>query len=107
MQISPRSPSATYFVGSVTSANFNTTRGTGMPQEPSFGSARIGLNVPDGDVSVIPQPSASVVPESASNFCCTSSGSGAPPDAQYFSDDMSRSAIPGYISIAVYIVGTP
>ncbi len=65
------------------------------------------MKVPAGDVSVIPQPSFSVQPARAWKRCCTSSGSGAPPEPQYFSEERSMSAIPGYMSIAVNIVGTP
>src|SRR3979409_171215 len=107
MQISPRSPSGTYVAGSCTLANLSMMRGRGIPHEPPLRIPRIGVNVPDGDVSVIPQPSFTSAPVTGRNLFCTSTGNGAPPDAQYFSAVRSRSPRPGYDSSAVYIVGTP
>src|SRR5437660_12047763 len=106
MQISPRSPSGTYCDGSVTLANFKSTCGTGMPHEPALRIPRIGVNVPDGDVSVIPQPSQSGVPVTSWKRCCTSSGNGAPPEAVYLIEVQSSLARCGYARSAVDIVGT-
>src|SRR5262245_48620905 len=95
MQISPRSPSATYFVGSVTSANLMTMPGMGIPQDPVLGFPVTGEKVPVGDVSVMPHPSAKRHPVNSSKRCCTSSGSGAPPEAHHLTDDRSIFSIFG------------
>src|ERR1700682_3784775 len=107
MQISPRSPSGTNSLGFVTLANLIVAPGTGIPHDPGLRIPRIGLNVPEGDVSVIPQPSLSSQPVTALNRSCTSSGSGAPPDAVYFIEVQSSSDNSGYASSAVNMVGTP
>ena len=55
----------------------------------------------------MPQPSTSLQPVCCWNRCCTSTGSGAPPDAQNLSDDRSYLAMSLWLMIAVYMVGTP
>src|ERR1700681_3021817 len=95
MQISPRSPSGTYVVGSVTLANLIVAPGTGIPHEPALRIPRIGVNVPEGDVSVIPQPSLSSLPVTARKRSCTSSGSGAPPEPVNLIEVRSSSPSPG------------
>src|SRR3954462_172429 len=62
--------------------------GLGIPQDPGFTGPFGGVNVPAGDVSVMPQPSESRQPVISWNLCCTSTGRGAPPDAHHFNDDI-------------------
>src|SRR5580698_10419665 len=78
-----------------------------MPQEPDFTGASAGVKVPVGDVSVMPQPSQSRQPDSVWNCCCTSTGSGAPPEEQTLSDARSSDLTPGRASTATNMVGTP
>ena len=75
--------------------------------EGSRCGAFTGEKVPDGDVSVMPQPSARLQPVICRKRWCTSTGSGAPPEPQNFSDRRSYCSTPGKLLIAVYIVGTP
>src|SRR5258706_7596378 len=109
MAISPRSPSATVLPGSLASRNVIVMPGPGIPQEPGLRCtpSPIGVNVPEGDVSVMPQPSEMSQPVSRLNSWMVSTGSGAPPDAQYFSDVISSLSIPGKPIIPIYMVGTP
>src|SRR5689334_21792856 len=109
MQISPRSPSGTYFEGSSMLRNLITMPGAGMPQEPALRlpPAWAGVKVPLGDVSVMPQPSVNWQPVTAANCCATSSGSGAPPDPQYLSERRLWFGVSGWLISAVNIVGTP
>src|SRR5215510_2193357 len=109
MQISPRSPSGTYAFVSSTPRKRMTMPGIGMPQEPALrmlpGCA--GVKVPLGDVSVMPQPSLRLQPVIEANCWATSSGSGAPPEPQYFSDLRLCFGVSGWLINAVNIVGTP
>ena len=68
-----------------------------MPQEPGFTGPFGGVNVPVGDVSVMPQPSANRQPVISWKRCCTSSGSGAPPDAHHFSEEKSIFSMSGIV----------
>src|SRR5271168_4162434 len=107
IQSSPRSPSATSLSGLSTLTNFNVMPGNGMPQEPGLGTRPVGVKVPAGEVSVMPHPSEISRPVFSLNRCRTSTGSGAPPEQQYFSEDRSASLAPGCPSNARYMVGTP
>ncbi len=89
------------------SAKRNSTPGRGTPQEPGFTGPSAGVKVPVGEVSVMPQPSHSRTPASAWNRSCTSSGSGAPPEEQTFSEARASRLTPGRFSTATNMVGTP
>jgi hypothetical protein len=80
-----------------------------MPHEPAFRlpPAWAGVKVPLGEVSVMPQPSLRLQPVIAANCCATSSGSGAPPEPQYFSERRLWLGVSGSLISAVNIVGTP
>src|SRR6516164_9764340 len=95
MHSSPDFPSGTYVLLSLTSRNLMVIPGLGTPHEPARGSLVTGVKVPVGDVSVIPQPSASLHPVSFSKLCWTSSGNGAPPELHHFSELRSAFAAPG------------
>ena len=66
-----------------------------------------GEKVPEGEVSVMPQPSARLQPVSCMKRWCTSTGSGAPPEPQNLSARRSYFSTPGKLLSAVYMVGTP
>ncbi|MNN71546.1 hypothetical protein D3C81_1874950 [compost metagenome] len=85
MAISPFSPSGTLRVGSSASRNLMLTPICGRPQEPGL-RLPAGVKVPPVQVSVMPQPSVSWQPVRALNCCISSTGSGAPPEAQTFSE---------------------
>jgi len=87
--------------------NFMSMPGIGMPHEPGLNGPSGGEKVPDGEVSVMPQPSPRLQPVSSRKRRWTSTGSGAPPEPQNFSERRSTFSIPGVLLIAVYIVGTP
>src|SRR5271163_966883 len=89
MQSSPRWPSGISLSGLSTLMNFKVIPGNGMPQEPGRGGRPGGVKVPAGAVSVMPQPSQMSQPVISLNRCSTSTGNGAPPDAQYFSEERS------------------
>jgi hypothetical protein len=55
----------------------------------------------------MPQPSLSWQPVTCTKRCATSSGSGAPPEPQNFSDFKSWLLTPAWLMSAVNIVGTP
>src|SRR5580704_6760295 len=95
MQSSPRSPSGTSRSGLLTSMNLIVIPGKGMPQEPGLAGRPTGVNVPAGDVSVMPQPSEMSQPVFSLNRCNTSTGSGAPPELQYFNEERSIVPMPG------------
>ena len=81
--------------------------GIGIPHEPALRAPCTGVNVPVGDVSVMPQPSLAGSRRCPGSASATSSGSGAPPEPQHLSEDRSRFSTPGWLMIATYIVGTP
>src|ERR1700747_1055102 len=109
MQISPRPPSGTYCFGLSILRNLMTIPGIGIPQDPALRmpSFWAGVKVPDGEVSVMPQPSVRLQPVIAANRCATSSGNGAPPEPQYLSVRKLCLGVSGWLINAVNIVGTP
>src|SRR6201984_505779 len=108
MQISPRSPSATYCSGLSMLRNLMTMPGIGIPQDPDLRLPPFwaGVKVPAGEVSVMPQPSVRLQPVIAENCCATSSGSGAPPEPQYLSVRKLCLGVSGWLISAVNIDGT-
>ena len=66
-----------------------------------------GVNVPIGEVSVIPQPSKIGQPTTLSHRFLTATGPADPPDAHKRSDEKSILPISGRLRIATCIVGTP
>ena len=65
------------------------------------------MQVTTGEASERPYPSTSLQPVSFSKRCLISSGSGAPPDRQNFSEERSKLWSLGWFTMAVNIVGTP
>ncbi len=84
-----------------------------MPRHRNAAGARLhralrGVNVPVGEVSDMPQPSQSRQPASFSKLLLhRDSGRGAPPDEQNLSEEKSIVSMPGRLSSATCIVGTP
>ena len=81
--------------------------GTGTPHDPGRGWASRGVKVPLVVVSVIPQPSRRAQPEREKYCCWTSTGNGAPPELDIFSDDRSCLSVSGWLSRPMNMVGTP
>ena len=90
-------------LGSSTPTNFIMMPGIGMPQEPTCCGPVAGEKVPEGEVSVMPQPSPRLQPVSWRKRWYTSAGSGAPPEPQYLSELRSTLSTPGALLIAVYM----
>ena len=67
----------------------------------------MGVKVPVGEVSVMPQPSASRVPVSSVKRLPSSTGRGAPPELHSLSERRSCLGVSGSLISAVNIVGTP
>ena len=81
--------------------------GIGKPQLPGLRAPTMGVKVPVGEVSVMPQPSFKLAPVSALNRAFTSTGSGAPPVPQYLSERRSNFSASGCARMPVNMVGTP
>ena len=81
--------------------------GSISPIEPGLSGPSLGCAVPGEQVSVMPQPLFSFMPTRRSKTLATSTGSGAPPEPQFTSDDRSRLSRSGSAAIAIHIVGTP
>ncbi|MCY1460912.1 hypothetical protein D9M71_785100 [compost metagenome] len=77
-----------------------------MPHEPGRCLPE-GVKVPPVQVSVMPQPSVSWQPLRRLNWWISSTGKGAPPDAQTLSERRSYSPTCGWLTRAVNMVGTP
>ena len=81
--------------------------GRGTPAAPATRLSVMGVDVPEGEVSVIPQPSSRRHPVTRWNLSWTSTGKGAPPEAQNLREERSNFAMSGWLAIAIYMVGTP
>src|SRR5258707_3542875 len=79
----------------------------GSPIEPAGCAPNLGFQGVTCEVSVKPYPSASLAPESASNFDWTGAGSGAAPEMHTLMDLRSAGFFSTSVVIARYIVGTP
>ena len=78
-----------------------------MPMLPSLRSPSIGLPCVTGEVSVRPKPSMIRAPVSCSKRCSTSTGSGAEPEKQDFTQRDVHALDAGKLLIAANIAGTP